>query len=159
MTMSTGHMGQAIMHYVDAIGQQRSSLIASDMIADTPISILFDGADWGTDKLAPGIELTFWLETMALDKVLIIVRPRTEGASKFEGDLPLFLNSQMDRKSVLETLGEPIESLGESEGPYPLGRRGGHDVFKKAITPTHHVKVTVSYTADEYLIAALAFTP
>ncbi|MCM2973355.1 DUF6392 family protein [Larsenimonas suaedae] len=148
-----------LIEFAKSIGQQHQALVDGGVIEPKQLTKTFPDSEWSTYHAFEGVELTFWDETMALDRVLITVRARLKNGEEFSGSLPLGLNSTTSRSEAIGLFGDPIESQEAQPGPPPIGMIGPKDTFRIAITKRHHLRLILTYQAEKDCLATVLFRP
>jgi hypothetical protein len=147
-----------INRWVKNLGRNYDDLVSEGVIPDQPLAPLLSGdvSEELIQSPVPGVSLWFWTQTKRLEKVMITLLQSVEGQEVYAGELPAPFALKMDKNSVHELLGKPMESQGPVKLPGGLGMRGGWDAYRLQEKTHHNARVGFSYTAD-MKVKTLAF--
>ncbi|HBO4788422.1 TPA: DUF6392 family protein [Pseudomonas aeruginosa] len=136
---------ESIKELVGALGQSYSELVERKLIPAGPLVKQYEESDWLTLDVDVGIDLEFWAETRASEKLHIVLIRTMDDIPAYQGELPSPFSRSMDKAVVRSFLGVPDSTKEPFKMPV-VGMVGGWDSY------THpersDIRIFFRYTPD-----------
>ncbi len=148
---------QTLSEYLRHVGRGYNDLVLSKLAESGKLLEIFPGSLTKHYEPEPGICLDFWAETLTFEKLHVCVAKTTPSSEIYRGVLEEPFGNCLDRASVLEKFGSPMESKEPFQMPLSLGDIGGWDSFD--LSALGHPDLEVTYTYDAgLLVTGLVFS-
>ncbi|HEH9915171.1 TPA: DUF6392 family protein [Pseudomonas aeruginosa] len=136
---------ESIKELVGALGKSYSELVERKLIPAGPLVKQYEESDWLTLDVDVGVDLEFWAETRASEKLHIVLIRTMDDIPAYQGELPSPFSRSMDKAVVRSFLGVPDSTKEPFKMPV-VGMVGGWDSY------THpersDIRIFFRYTPD-----------
>ncbi|MEB6588203.1 MULTISPECIES: DUF6392 family protein [Pseudomonas] len=136
-----------VERWLGSIGKSYAELLDQGLEPNLRFIRLYPGATELYLEPYPGVSWRFDAHTKILQAIIVTLIRRVEPQPEFEGHLSQPYGC-LDKPSVREAWGHPVNSRGPLKMPQPIGKTGGWDIYRLSSQGFENVELVYQYNVD-----------